>query len=370
MSQDMSSIVDVTVTVSAASSSAPNFDMGLIVGTSSIITTADRTAVYTSPDAMKTAGWAGTEPEYLAAQLYFSQSPRPTSLVVGRWDSAGETLTAALTACRQDNINWYGCYLAISGGATDQNITDAAAFIESTETASALFYDTEEANILTATTPNIMDTLKKANRRRSIGMYSTTAYAGAALLGRAAGLNTGLANSAFTLAYKTLSGVTVDNLNTTQLDNIKKYNGNAYVNYGGRYDLFVKGVMANGTHFDEVLNLDQLVSQIQIAVMNLLTSVAKIPQTDDGVAMMGNAIVPVCESARIRGAIAPGIWKREPILNLNTGDALPTGYVVLAETIASQSVADIAARKAPPIYVPVKLAGAIEFVVIGVVVDQ
>ena len=57
-------------------------------------------------------------------------------------------------------------------------------------------------------------------------------------------------------------------------------------------------------------------------------------------------------------------------MNLKTGDALSTGYMVLADTLANQSQADRDARKSPPIYVAVKMAGAIEHVVIGIVVNR
>ena len=184
------------------------------------------------------------------------------------------------------------------------------------------------------------------------------------------GANTGVANSAYTLAYKTEVGVSTEDLTLTQVATIKGQNGNVYISRGNTYNLFEQGIMADGTPFDEVINLDMLSNDIQLACMDLLTSVRKVPQTEDGVTMLIDAITGPCVDARNRGFIAPGVWKAEPILTLNTGDALSQGFSVLSESIASQSASDRSARISPPIYVPIKLAGAIEHVNITVKVNR
>lgn len=190
-------------------------------------------------------------------------------------------------------------------------------------------------------------------------------------MGYAMGANTGLANSAFTLAYKPEVGVVPEPLTTTQFKTIIGYNGNVYTNYGASYNLLVNGTMADGVPFDEVLNLDVLTNDIQTSVMNALTTAGpKVPQTEEGVSLLVSAITVPCSNARTRGVIAPGVWKGAPVLNLRTGDTLSMGYMVLADRLTNQSQADRDARKSPPIYVAVKLAGAIEHVVIGVVVNR
>ena len=70
------------------------------------------------------------------------------------------------------------------------------------------------------------------------------------------------------------------------------------------------------------------------------------------------------------GFIAGGVWKGKKILNLETGDSIPNGYLVQAESIDSQSQVDREARKAPPIYVSLKLAGAIHYVTIIIDVNR
>lgn len=368
MTQPLSDIVSVNVVVSPAAATNNGFNTGLIVGSSTIISVTDRVKVYSGTDAMLADGWAGTEPEYLAAQIYFSQSPRPNKVVIGRWNSTGsETAVAAVTACRAANNAWYAAYVC---GAAKADILAVAAYIESATQLSTYFYDTKDTDVLPGTAGNVMQTLKAAKRRRTFGQYSTVLYAAVAAMGYAMGANTGLDNSAFTLAYKSEAGVTAESLTSTQVSTVLGYYGNVYTNYGATYDLLVQGTMHDGTHFDEVLNLDVLSNAIQTSVMNALTTSAKIPQTEGGVSVLVSAVTSPCESARKRGALAPGVWKGAPILSLKTGDTLSTGYLVLADSMDNQTQADRDVRKSPPIYAAVKMAGAIEHAVIGVIVNR
>ncbi len=367
LAQSLDDIVKVNVTVSPQAQSAGSFDIGLIVGKSAVISTQDRVKIYTSLASMKSDGWTDEEPEYKAAALYFSQSPTPSKLVVGRWDGTGETAVDAVDACRAANNDWYGCYVV---NATPEEIEEVAAAVEAMKPESTFFYTTNDEAVKNGTPGNIMEALKGAGYKRTFGMFSTTEHAAAAVMGYAMGANTGGANSAYTLAYKSLVGVTPEPLSTTEVQKILALNGNAYTHYGTNYKLLVQGTMANGVPFDEVLNLDMLTAEIQIGAVNALVRAAKIPQTEDGMSLLINAIEEQCEKSVVRGAIAPGVWKASPVLTLQRGDTLSKGYLVLAESIASQTQEDREARKAPPIYVPVKMAGAIEHVVINVTVNR
>ena len=440
--QPLTNIVNVTVQVSPIAAVATALNLGLIVGPSAVINNVTRTSLFSGTAGMLAAGFTALDPEYAAAELYFSQFPAPTNVVIGRQGTAqttletaltsgtaytslsvaaltgaiaaGDTLTigtgsttqtvtssaaaaagattiavvsftanaayaigtavsnaesilTAVTACRASNTNWYACYAC---GAADADVEAVAPYIQSATPVSVFFYDTQDAAVLAGTTPNVMSILQADGYSRTWGQYSTTAHAAAAAMGIAMGLNTGLANSAYTLAYKSEVGVTPEVLTTPQVTAITGWNGNVYTSYGGQYNLLVQGDTANGTPFDQVLNLDILTVSIQTAVMNALTESPKIPQTDAGVSILVNDISAVCAQAATQGILAPGVWNAAPVLGLQTGAALSTGYVILAATIASQTAAQISARQAPLIYACVLLAGAIEHVAIGVVVDS
>lgn len=368
LSQPLSGIVNVTVTVSPISIVNSAFNLGLIVGSSTIIVTSDRVKLYSGTEDMLTQGWTGAEPEYLAAQVYFSQVPRPSKVAIGRWDVTGaETAAQAVTACRLKNSDWYAVYVIT---VLKANILAIAAVVEAATPLAVYFYDTRDADVLTATAGNVMLTLQAAARHRTFGQYSTINYAAVAAMGYAMGANTGLANSAYTLAYKAEIGILPEVLSTTEYTNILAASGNAYTSFGATYNMLTQGTMADGVSFDEVLNLDVLTNDIQTAIINSLRSAPKIPQTEDGVSLLLSALTDPCNAARNRGVIGAGIWKAAPILGLKTGDTLSVGYLIQAASIASQSQGDRDARKSPPIYVAIKLSGAIEHVVIGVIVNR
>lgn len=364
----LNDIINISVDLSPASTVSAGFNIGLIVGNSTVISAVDRTAEYANLAEMIADGFSITDPEYVASALYFGQSKVPAKVVIGRWDTTGaETAAEAVTACRTSNTNWYGCMVC---GAEKADITGVAAIMGSLTPVATFFFDTDDSDVPAGTAGNVFLTLEALSYSRVIGQYSAQEDSIAALLGYAMGAASQNANSAYTLAYKTEIGVTTDNLTSAQITNIKDANGNVYINRGKAYNVFEQGVMSNGQHFDEILGLDILVNDIQEAVMTSLVSSPKIPQTDEGVTYLINVISGACQRAKTRGFIAPGVWTAPTILNLETGDTLSNGFTVLAESVATQSAEDIANRIAPTIYVPIKLAGAIEHVVINISVNR
>lgn len=282
--------------------------------------------------------------------------------------AVGEDALMSVVACRLANTDWYA---VMHTSQLKADILAIAQYVETCTPHTAHFYTTSDVEVLNNTAGNVFDVLKGLLYRRSIGMYSTTtANAIASIMGYAMGANNGTNNSAYTLAYKTMPGVVVESLTNTQVTNIKAYNGNLYLLRGGQYSVFEQGHVANGTSFDELINLDKLANDIQLAVMDALYQAPKIPQTEDGMTQLISAISGPCRTAVNIGFIAPGIWNGASILNLSKGDPLAEGFLIQADSINSQTQADRDARKAPYIYVAVKLAGAIEFVVIRVDVNR
>lgn len=481
----LSDIVDVKVNVGPVAAVRTNFNLGLIIGKSSIISDTQRIKTYSKLADMTADGWTGLEPEYLAAQIYFSQTPQPSRVAIGRWQLP-ETAVAAVTACRNANAEWYACTVC---GVSKSDIESISAYIEATDPASTYFYTTHDEDVLNGVVGNIMDILSKNKAHRTLGQYSTdsvdtagyevgaagaetdihtlsddkfkiavdgdtteheitltlancisgnntaaemqkqinaiggniysnvmvefsidhyvitsptskvgsqiritaadandisaelkigaangakdidgtTTYKEAAvgIMGYAMGANTQTAGSAYTLYCKPESGVAAESVDSTELTKIKSYNGNVYVNRGSVYNLFENGTMHDGTFFDEVLNLDILSNNLQVAVINTFTEQSKVPQTDPGMEMLVNVLTTPLENALNIGFIAPGVWNTASVLSVKTGDILTNGYKILFDSISSQSQVDREARKAPPIYVLVKLAGAMHNVKIG-----
>jgi len=358
----LSNIINITVNFPSESVSTQDFSLGLIISKNTVISTADRVKVYSNVNEIIAAGFASNSVEVAAAGLYFNQSPSPAQLAVGV-QGAAETAVDALTACRIANTNWYGCTVL---GASKADIELLAPYIESASPQSALFNTTADADVIAGTAGNVCLTLQAAKYRRSLTQYSTYANAAASIMGYACGA----ASKSYDLAFKSEPGVTAETLSGAQVSILKNENCNYYAIYNNAYDLFMPGVMADGSHFDEVIGIDILTADIQAAMMAAITSASKIPQTDAGTSAITTAITGACNAAFKRGFIAAGTWSGANVLNLSTGDSLTNGYSIQADTVSNMSSANKAARKTPPIYVCIILAGSGESFTIAVNVER
>lgn len=124
----VSNLVNVTINLSALAAVGRNFGVLMIAGDSGVINGVERFRSYNNISDVA-SDFGTTAPEYLAANLYFSQSPKPASCMIGAWlrtATPGQNLGELLTASQQSISN----FNAISTGAfsiaidgTVQNLT-------------------------------------------------------------------------------------------------------------------------------------------------------------------------------------------------------------------------------------------------------
>jgi hypothetical protein len=76
-------VVNVTVIVAPPAATPPQFNQGLVVGSSVRIPYATRVVQFASLAAMLTYGFQITDPEYICASLYFSQNPTAQYVWIG-----------------------------------------------------------------------------------------------------------------------------------------------------------------------------------------------------------------------------------------------------------------------------------------------
>lgn len=380
-------IIKIHASLAARAATRKGFDTALILGTSEVIPQSERVRVYYTVDDLISDGFKDDSAEYKAAKLYFSATETPTKLYVGTKYSTDTDLLTAARACRSANSEWY---VLIPLGASEADVLTLADWAESAQPVTILAYTTGESVNLSLhenasgtdadkDTEGIFRKLKAKGYRRSFGQYCNqpdTPDAVAATMGYAMGANDGTINSAYTLAYKHLPGVTPDDLTENQVSYVvgtstsEGVNGNVYVNRQDSYNVLQQGRMADGTPFDEIIYLDMLMYRITLNVMDLLYKARKIPDTDPGVTQIMNVINNACDQFVNIGYIAPGVWKDGDILKLKYGDTLAKGYLVQAESVDNQSQADRENRLSPPIYVSIKLAGAIEYITIPIKVNR
>lgn len=127
MSQGLSvgDVVSVDVVMSPLAAAVRNFGALLILGsTAGVIDTTERFRQYSSLDEVA-QDFGTTAPEYLAADLYFSQSPQPSALYVGTYaqaSTAGRLLGGNLSTTQQAITN----FTAVSTGALTLSIDGVA----------------------------------------------------------------------------------------------------------------------------------------------------------------------------------------------------------------------------------------------------
>lgn len=81
---NVSRVVKVTINLQPRAAGRRNFGVLLILGASDVIPPDERLRAYTDIDSVA-ADFGLEAPEYQAAALYFSQSPRPALMYAGRW---------------------------------------------------------------------------------------------------------------------------------------------------------------------------------------------------------------------------------------------------------------------------------------------
>ncbi|HGY5831948.1 TPA: DUF3383 family protein [Klebsiella michiganensis] len=366
----VSNVVNVDVIMSPVAATGRNFGALLILGTSTVIPVTERIRQYS---AIEDIGddFGVDSPEYEAATIFFSQSPKPTLVYIGRWaktlaeGEAGtvETLLQAVNASLE-YTNWYGLAIADSADLVEADVISVAAAIEASSVSRILAVTTDDANVLVSgNTDHIGYKLKAAGYSRTFWQYSTSSkYSAISAFGRAFTVNFTGNNTTITLKFKTEPGVTYETLTTPQAAAIDAINGNVYVYYANDTAIIQQGVMANGDFFDERHGLDWLQNYVQTNLFNLLyTSTTKIPQTDAGVTRLMTNVEASLDQAVNNGLIAPGVWNGGPIGQIESGDTLTKGYYVCADAVANQAQSDREARKSPVIQAAIKLAGAIHY---------
>lgn len=368
----LNEVVNFVVNLAQRSAQRKAFNIMLLVGKNTVIPKEERVRTYTTLEAMLADGFTTNDRLYKAAALIKAQSRSPVKFCIGTQD-ANETMLQAITACREAHYDWY--VVVPCAELTVQQHLDNMAYTNACTPDTVYAFTSKAAEDLQGGDGSIFKKAKDLKYRRTIGIYSTKhddAVAG--IMAYAMGMMTGTINSAFTLKFKGIVGVTTENseaaISVSAVDKLKKQNGNIYVNRGFYYDMFEEGTMADGTFFDEIIYLDKLKNDCQLALMDLFVQNAKIAQTEGGMTRIHNALNGVLKDYQRIGYLETGVWHGDTILGLKYGDTVNNGYLVQSEPIAEQNQADRENRIAPPIYIALKLAGAIHSAVVQIDVNR
>lgn len=294
----------------------------------------------------------------------------------------GETVLQAVAACRIASSAWYA--VAVDGAEKADHLA-VLQYAQGAQPPMKYHGNTADPDALTGAAGNVLAEAKAAGYGSGMLSYSTTqgglapnnVYAAAGHMGRAMGLNTGLAGSYFTMKFKDITGIVAEPLSVDQVNVIEGQNGNVLLDYAnGSYTIFEQGVCPDGQYYDEVINVDMIVANLQTNTVNEFVSQRAIPLTNAGQQSMLKAANRAGDTAASIGFVQPGTWNGQTITGANgnvllaQGAPLPLGYLAVSDSFANQNPADKKARRMMPVYLCIIEGEAGHSAIIGLNVQQ
>ena len=355
-------IVNINITRQTTSVSVAAFNVPLILSTfaaendnsgttpSGYPSTFTRARSYNSVKALSDDGWSTKGAVYKMANAIFSQNPTVNRIVVGRADSGDASVAASLNAiCDEDN-SWYGLVVDPAMVDTAAKIAAVAAWVESAKKFCIVW--SADTNIYSSiynaeSSTDAASLLKKASRDRTAVIWHAQPsdgadYPDAAWMGEGFPYDPGSS----TWAYKTLNGVSPDNITSTKETNILSKNCNFYSEVGG-VNITQEGKVASGEWIDIIIGTDWLEARLRESVYSALVNNRKIPYDDTGIAMIEGLVKGV-----LNQAASAGILQADSI-------------VVTVPRYADIPQADKLARKLPDVKFTALYQGAIHRVTIN-----
>lgn len=361
----INTIARVVVNTVRAAASTASFDTGLLLLPDPNFTEDRRLRVFHSAaeaaEELTEFGFTAESEGYRAAVKYFAASPAPGRLMVSccpENEQAGDSLDAVLNV----RTDFYG--VMPCGSLSPGEMTDLADHVEALSFPLVLF-----APVLSfsAAENGTLDLLYRGQYKRTLPFCCGAVSDCAALMGTAMGLELSHTGTAFSLCYKTVTGVQPADLTQTQVDSIKQKNGNVYIARGFTHFLLENGTVANGQRYDEVLYIDRIADDLQNAALSLIAdNPDRMPQTDDSTAQFINRFSSVLMNYADMGVLATAAWRGPDIGPAVFGEMIENGFLMWADSYDDQPEADRAAHRAVPVQCALTLAGSIESIVVTV----
>lgn len=265
------------------------------------------------------------------------------ALLTQKDTSADPGIVTDLSAVRtalDGNDDWYGL---CSDAHSEAEIRALAASIETLRKVYIAACADDET--LTGATDDVFSELETSAYARTAGIFHTKPhlFPDAAWLGKVFPLDPG----SETWKFKTLAGIPVDKLSSTEENFLDGKKANHYQLVAG-VNMTAEGTTGSGEFIDITRFIDALQADIEENVFTRLASLPKIPYTDDGIAIIEN---------EVRGALLRGIRVGGLV-----ADPAPTVTVPRARDV---SVADKNARILRDVLFTATLAGAVHALVIN-----
>lgn len=285
--------------------------------------------VCTSLDDLATAGVGSETSLYKTVALLLSQENAPEKFAIHTADLA--TLDMSTFYIEYGAKGWR--QLIVVGG-TAEIAAQVSVFIETTD--DKVFFTSVGKDD---------ETTSFAAKDRTVVMYYTEETNGvrpeAALVGATAGRDAG----SFTYKNIILKGLDPLGLNDTEIAEQSTHNIITVVEKAGDV-VTTEGKSMNGEYIDVIDSKDYTVQQIEYRTQKLLNQSAKIPYTNNGIAMLETVVVDVLQDCYNKGMVA-------------TNEDGSPAYNVEFALRENSSATDIANRKYIGGQFSFKIAGAI-----------
>jgi hypothetical protein len=369
MSKNFDAIATVDISISSPISSDASFDDILIVGAMPLVPNTDGNedpvypaefAAYASMEEVTDAGWSATadtpDPVAVAAQVAFSQSPRPTRIFIAPIPTgSGKTIQDAVTTALTYS-GWYVCCPAITVS-DSTNIAKLGAVAAMIEAEDKMFCYTELGFFAadpdaTTVVGEYYRTIPVFGRRSSseadADLFAANNYINVAFAAKWLAYESG----SETAAFKQLAVVLPADLTSAEMNALAAANVNYLMEVGGRNVTMVGKTLA-GEWCDIIRFRDWLKNDMQVRVVNLFIANPKVPYTDSGIALVQNQMLASLMDGQMRGGIADSEYDEN-------GNENP-GFVTSVPESASIPASDKAARILHNCKFAARLAGAIHF---------
>lgn len=300
MGTQLTDIVQVNITRETAKITQAGFGTALIFGQLTAFT--DRFRVYNSIEAVE-EDFATNTDQWKAASALFSQEVSPEQVVIGNRDTT-LVLGDELAAMQAEYDDWYALVLIHQRDEADQ-LADIAAAAQWIEARNKIYIACiDQAGMPTGSSDDIASILKAAAYERTAVLYSADQanYPEAAWMGRCLPEDPG----SITWKFKQLSGVTVDDLTSTEVSYLRDKNANFYEQVAGYNMISGEAVMASGEFIDIIRGTDWLQARIAEGVFLRLVNADKVPFTTQGIAVIENELRYRLEKAVDVGLLVEG----------------------------------------------------------------
>lgn len=366
--------VNVTMTRNDAFPSRRGFGVPLFLTTQTIadvLTPTLRTAVFGSMEEVVDAGFVAGDEFYDAAELAFSQNPKPLQIKAGHVVIDGtpiaDELKTQLDLIAAYDSEWY--WLCIEQPMRDTAQLDG--LIEWVEARPKLaLIDTNDAGHETVGNTTSISARHKGTVERTATFYHTDAaeYAGFALAASLGTRNFDEADSAYTAKYKRLRSVTPIDKGSAAVQSITGFTpalgqseaaghmANTYVDIGGR-DFTIEGsTLTPNVFIDEIHSTDWIIARTEEETLGILLNNDRIPFTDAGMEQLASGARTVMNQAIRAGLIASDVDEE--------GNYSPA-IVFEIPSVFSVPASQRKNRIAPPIKVTFRYSGAVHYTTIN-----